>query len=110
MLKRAVVWRAAAAAAQAPSNTAPSVRRPQLLTTPIKTAEDVVALVLKVSPLQPVGSALHLPLDPVHAVFGTLAVGTFFVTYFIIFNWIYEGYCDLWDGTYGLDDDDDEDD
>lgn len=34
--------------------------------------------------------------------------GLFTATYAIIANWIYQGYVDYWDGTYGVGDDDDD--
>jgi hypothetical protein len=35
--------------------------------------------------------------------------GAFAVTYGIIVNWLYTGHLDLWDGTYGTEEDDDDD-
>ena len=48
--------------------------------------------------------------DPVAAGLEATAWGTFAVTYGIIIDWIYSSHLDMWDGTYGLEDDDDEDD
>jgi hypothetical protein len=48
--------------------------------------------------------------DPVAAGLEVTAWGTFFATYGIIADWIYSSHLDMWDGTYGIEDDDDEDD
>lgn len=63
--------------------------------------ENVVSLTLQTS--------AKLPLDAVDRTLQVSAWVTFLVTYTIIFNWIYNGYCDLWLGVYGVDDDDDDD-
>jgi hypothetical protein len=39
-----------------------------------------------------------------------LSVANVAATYMIIFDWLYQGHCSLWDGTYGVEDDEDEDD
>lgn len=54
-----------------------------------------------------VKKSLNLP-DTFSAILNVAGWGLFGVTYAIISNWIYEGYVDLWHGTYGLDDDDDD--
>ncbi len=48
--------------------------------------------------------------DPVAASLEAVSWGLFAVTYGIIVNWIYASHLDLWDGVYGIEDDDDEDD
>lgn len=47
--------------------------------------------------------------DPITTAGNTIGWALFAVTYGIMVNWIYEGYLDLWHGTYGLGDDDDDD-
>ena len=48
--------------------------------------------------------------DPVAATLRAGAWGTFAATYAIIADWIYQAHLDKWDGTYGVDDEDEEDD
>lgn len=48
--------------------------------------------------------------DVVSALFDGLNACAFITTYAIIVNWIYQGHLDLWDGTYGIEDDDEDDD
>ena len=48
--------------------------------------------------------------DAVTLVLLALSVVNVCVTYFIIFDWIYQGHVELWDGTYGVDDEDDDED
>ena len=79
-----------------------------ILRKPIQTPEDVVGVVINSEHgNHPV--AKETGFDPISSVFTLVAWGLFAYTYIIIFNWIYEGYCDFWDGTYGLDDDDEDD-
>lgn len=59
--------------------------------------------------IQPVVAASIRIRDPFGSFLGACSWSLFVVTYAIIANWIYEGYVDLWHGTYGLDDDDDDD-
>ena len=61
---------------------------------------------------QVVGQIIAAPrrADVVAATFDLGALAGFFVTYGIIANWIYQGHLDLWDGVYGIEDDDEDDD
>jgi hypothetical protein len=47
--------------------------------------------------------------DPVAGLLEVISWGAFAVTYGIIVNWLYTGHLDLWDGTYGTEEDDDDD-
>jgi hypothetical protein len=58
--------------------------------------------------IQPIiATSIRAP-DTIGSFLNVCGWGLFVVTYSIIANWIYEGYVDLWHGTYGLDDDDDD--
>lgn len=103
MLRRTGKHLAAAAARSTAAGTATFASKP-LFTEAPRTAADVVAPIVQ---LQVDG---HVPKDALAGTLLYLSYGTFAMTYLIIVNWIYQGYLDLWDGTYGLDDDDDEDD
>jgi hypothetical protein len=54
--------------------------------------------------------AVKPPRDVLSSVLQALSWCGFAVTYAIIVNWIYSSHLDLWDGTYGIEDDDEDDD
>ena len=47
--------------------------------------------------------------DPLARLFTAVGWSLFAVTYAIVANWLYEGHLDLWHGTYGVEDDEDDD-
>jgi hypothetical protein len=57
-----------------------------------------------------ISSPAHLRRDAAVQVFDALNGVTFLVTYGIIVNWLYNGHLDMWDGVYGIEDEDDDDD
>lgn len=92
-----------------------------LVRKPIEEPEDVVNVVLDThlraekNALENAGGSgltttMTVGTDGISLVFFLTGWSLFIASYIIIFNWLYEGYCDFWDGTYGLDDDDDDDD
>ncbi len=92
------VGRRLASAASSP----PAGRFHSFRTLPEGAVDDVYAQVLE-------RSARGAGKEALQGAMLTASVGCGIVTYSIMLNWVYQGYLDLWEGTYGADDDDDDD-
>ena len=55
-----------------------------------------------------VGLSKGMHSDPLSRALSLVGWGLFGTTYLIMVNWIYTGYLELWDGVYGVDDDEDD--